>query len=135
MKNLRDTVLEKLKVDDIVFDMFPVDGTLEDAVKFLKEYGFKEIKFEIKKHFLYTSVIKDIDNRKGRYVVVNKDDLEIMFGDTSKKDIDERNPLYSILYSMDEYTSRTLSQSDSTKMKKYTKDEFAKEMERYFANK
>ena len=134
MKTIVD-VLEKLKVDDIVLDEFPVDGTLEDAVKFLKEYGFKEIKFEIKKHFLYTSVIKDIENREGRYVVVNKDDLEIMFGDTSKKDIDERNPLYSILYSMDEYTSRTLSQSDSTKMKKYTKDEFAKEMERYFANK
>ena len=135
MKNLKDIVLEKLKVDDIVFDVFPVDGTLDDAVKFLKEYGFEEIKFDLEKHFYYRDVIKDIENREGRYVVVNKDDLEIMFGDTSDEDIDEKNPLYSILYSMDKYFSMIPFQPGGAEMKKYTKKEFAKKMDRYFANK
>ena len=69
---------------------------------------------------------------------MNREDIEIMFGDTSEDDIDERNPLYTILYSMDEsnkYFSRTPIYTGHTGMKKYTKREFAKEMNRYFANK
>ena len=43
MKNLRDSILEKLKVDDIVFNTFPIDGTINDMIEFLKDAGFKEV--------------------------------------------------------------------------------------------
>ena len=44
MKNLKDTILEKLKVDDIVLNgEFPIDGTLEEIVEFLEDTGFKEV--------------------------------------------------------------------------------------------
>lgn len=42
MKNLKD-ILEKLKVDDITFDEFPINGTADDIVEFLEENGFKKI--------------------------------------------------------------------------------------------
>ena len=45
MKNLKD-VLEKLKVDDIIIDKFPIDGSIEDIIKFLIENGYKEIPYE-----------------------------------------------------------------------------------------
>ena len=48
MMNLKDTVLEKLRVDDIVFDEFPVDGTIDDAVKFLKNMVLKKLNLTLK---------------------------------------------------------------------------------------
>ena len=134
MKTIVD-VLEKLKVDDITFDEFPVDGTLDDAVKFLREYGFEEVEYELEKHFYY---VKDIESRKGRYVVVNREDSEIIFGDTSKEKISPKNPLYSISYNLDEsnkYFSRIPFQPGGAEMKRYTEKEFTKEMKKYFAKK
>ena len=44
MKNLKDTILEKLKVDDITLnEEFPIDGTVEDMIEFLEDAGFKEV--------------------------------------------------------------------------------------------
>ena len=36
LKNLKDVILEKLKVDDIIFGVkFPIDGTFEEMIEFL----------------------------------------------------------------------------------------------------
>ena len=45
MKNLRDIILEKLKVDDIslVKKEFPIDGTINEIIEFLKDAGFKKV--------------------------------------------------------------------------------------------
>ena len=42
MKNLKDTIIEKIKVDDIILNKeeFPIDGTIDDMIEFLKDYGF-----------------------------------------------------------------------------------------------
>ena len=45
MKTIVD-VLEKLKVDDIIFDKFPIDGTLEEMMKFLIDHRYKEIPYK-----------------------------------------------------------------------------------------
>ena len=45
MKNLKDTILEKLKVDDIIPDKekFPIDGKPEEIPRFLKKFNYEEI--------------------------------------------------------------------------------------------
>ena len=44
MRTLKDIILEKLKVDDIIIDKeFPIDGTADDMIKFLEENGFKKV--------------------------------------------------------------------------------------------
>ena len=41
MKNLKDSILEKLKVDDIVLiEEFPIDKDIEVIVDFLRDDGF-----------------------------------------------------------------------------------------------
>lgn len=43
MKNLQE-VYEKLSIDNIILDKkFPIDGTVEDMIKFLEDKGFKEV--------------------------------------------------------------------------------------------
>lgn len=48
MRTLKDTVLEKLKVDDIILaeEKFPIDGPIEEMTKFLIGQGYKEIPYE-----------------------------------------------------------------------------------------
>lgn len=44
MKNLKDAIYEKLKIDDINLNgNFPIDGKLDDMIEFLENAGFKEV--------------------------------------------------------------------------------------------
>lgn len=45
MKNLKDIILEKLKIDDIVLskEEFPANGTINDMIEFLEDAGFKKV--------------------------------------------------------------------------------------------
>ena len=86
MKNLKD-VLEKLKVDDIVIEKFPIDGTLDNMVEFLKERNFKEISNDFN-NYLYNAFE---DAKKKVYLMLDK---EIFFADTSKEKISEYNPIF-----------------------------------------
>lgn len=51
MKTLKDSILEKLSIDDINLNRnnislnrnFPIDGTLQDIVKFLENNGFEKV--------------------------------------------------------------------------------------------
>ena len=42
MKSLTD-VLEKLSIDSIVFNTFPISGSINDMIDFLEGAGFKEV--------------------------------------------------------------------------------------------
>lgn len=136
MKNLKDSILEKLKVDEIIPDTeFPIDGPFDDIVDFLKGYGFKEVEYDFDKHFLYSEIIRDFDKKHKRVFIANREDGEIIFADTSREEISSKNSMYSIVPMIDEYTSRSLRNSDTTFMNRYTKKEFEKEMKKYFASK
>lgn len=56
MKALKDSILEKLKVDDISIEDFPIDGTADDIVEFLEENGFKRI--DGKKFIYWRQIVK-----------------------------------------------------------------------------
>jgi len=88
MKNLKD-VLEKLKVDDITFDVFPIDGKIKDIVKFLEEEGFKEI-------FCKDDVVDEFNKCKCKcfYRTLNI----IRFADTSKEETSAKNPIFYIFF-------------------------------------
>ena len=136
MKNIVD-IYEKLKVDDIVLnnEEFPINGTFDEMIDFLKEYDFKEVKYDFDKHFLYSESIRDFNNKHKRVFIANREEGEIIFADTSREEISAKNLMYSIVPMIDEYTGRCLRNEDTTFSNKYTEKEFAKEMKKYFTNK
>jgi len=100
MKNLKDAILEKLKVDDIVLEeKFPIDGTLDDIADFLRKNGFKEV-HEPTRRKLY-----NYGRGQGKVFLIEKDWNKvchtnrygaIFFADTSEGCIDRGNPLYCV---------------------------------------
>ena len=90
MKNLKDTILEKLRVDDIRFDEFPVDGTIEEITEFLKSHNFIRINKKMK---LWTDVIKVFMNKSGKLFILEdlRNDDEYIF---SLKLINTQNRAY-----------------------------------------
>lgn len=87
MKNLKDSILEKLKVDDIIFNEFPINGALDNIVKFLKEQGFEDISDKLNK-----SIYDIIDDAKKKvYFIIES---QIFFADTSKEKTSARNPIF-----------------------------------------
>ena len=105
MKNLKDILVEKLKVDDITFDKFTRELTAKDMsvrefVKYLKNCGFEEKKYQNNKSVL--DDVKDFNTYKGRYYSYSirswAETPEIVFADTSKDIISKNNPLYYLEY-------------------------------------
>lgn len=97
MKELKDILLEKLSIDDInLNEEFPIDGTLEEIIDFLKSKGFKEIETG-------DNQINEILNKK-RNKCFTLFSGRIWFADTSKGDISKKNPLFYI----DTYNSHLL---------------------------
>ena len=99
MKNLKDTVLEKLKVDDIILgEKFPLDGTLEDMCEFLEEQGFNSLKSPKDRQF---DTIFGVFNSRpaGKYYMLKTKPIPcIMF--MSKKsglNISPTQPLYEVV--------------------------------------
>jgi hypothetical protein len=91
MKNLKD-VLEKLKIDDIIFDVFPIDGTIDDVIKFIERQGFKDINER-------GGIAKRFSSHKNKCFVYIEDARErLWFADTSKEKISKDNPIFLIKY-------------------------------------
>ena len=133
MKNLKD-VLEKLKVDDIVLDtVFPINGTLNDIIEFLKDNGFK-----------YVRCGGGIDEWFNGYKskCFYKTEENLWFGDTSKEKISEDNPIFiyrilqnsfGVFYCDNSGNLYWLSgQKDKIKNSKENKREFLEELNKRF---
>ena len=68
MRTLKDTILEKLKVDDITFDDFPINGTANEIAEFLKSHNF--IRIKNKKIKLWSDVISEFINECGKLFIL-----------------------------------------------------------------
>ena len=90
MKNLKDTILEKLSIDNINLDgEFPIDGTLEDMVEFLERQGFKHIQHVDDVNKLFNSA------KSKSFTVTNINKVYYLwFADTSKEKISKKNPIF-----------------------------------------
>ena len=86
MKNLKEILVEKLRVDDIVLgEKFPIDGKIEDIIKFLKKQGFEDIDD--------SAII--FDSAKSKCYTTYKN-THIWFTDTSKEKNSKKNPIFHI---------------------------------------
>lgn len=91
MKNLKEILLEKLSIDSITPDIeFPIDGTCDKILEFLKEQGFKEVANST------SDSISKILNIKRNKCFINYNNTTIWFTDTSKKEVSEDNPIFLI---------------------------------------
>ena len=90
MKNLKDSILEKLKVDDIIIEKFPTGENLEDIIKFLKKEGFKEYKID------NSNLVDSFNKIKSKiFLLINEQsNSRLWFADTSKEKISEHNPVF-----------------------------------------
>lgn len=95
MKELTKYITEKLDINKVNLDDrdFPIDGTLDDMIEFLKSQGFIEIPDTSIKSKLYS-----VMNKKKGKVFANAKDWFIRFADTSKHYIDKEHPVYAIFY-------------------------------------
>lgn len=89
MKNLVD-VYEKLSIDDINLNgEFPVDGTYEEVFDFLKNHNFIPLQPKC------SSIVKLFNMERNKCIRFEKN-RRILFADTSKEKISERNPVFLI---------------------------------------
>ena len=133
MKNLKDilnnAILEKLKVDDIIIDKFPIDTTLEKIIEFLKEEGFKEVE--------YVGSISTLFNKTKSKCFTCYDGIlkRIYFGDTSKKETCKDNPIFLINYYRGKFEYKVYYKDNSDEIIYIVKDDkkaFLEELNKRF---
>ena len=80
-------VLEKLKVDDISFEKFPIDGTFDEIVKFLEEERFEDVQINNG-----ASIDKEFNSEKSKcFTTLDFSAFKsIWFADTSKGEISKK---------------------------------------------
>jgi len=131
MKNLKDAILEKLKVDDIVLEeKFPIDGTLDDMIKFLEGNGFKYVRCD-------GAIDKWFNKYKSKCFYKNSERL--WFADTSKEKISEDNPIFSYRVQHKSFTVYYCNQGivywlagETIENSKENKEEFLRELNKRF---
>ena len=94
MKNLVDTILEKLSIDSITFEKFPIDRDIAYIIWFLKHNGFIEIPYE--NGDIWGSVHRKFDRNKGKKVFEYWPQVKVLRFANMKKDISEKNPIFVI---------------------------------------
>jgi len=133
MKQLID-ILEKLDLDKVslIDDEFPIDGSLEDIIKFLIEHNFKEIK-ELPDLFKYTNYVAQFNEYKNKCFGVIPDKLSrcdiIFIANTSRKKISKSNSLYMIKDEQTRARYRKIWADDNNRYAFLNENEFKKEIE------
>ena len=124
MKNLKDSILEKLRIDDINLNKeFPIDGTLKDIVEFLEEEGFQQVE--------YGYVKTAFNGAKAKCFMI--DATTIRFADTSKREVSKDNPVFYIdLGNKKEYSVFYCSGGLITDIVEDDKKEFLQELNKRF---
>ena len=128
MKNLKDAILEKLKVEDIILtEEFPIDKTIEDMAEFLKNTGFKEVTVSGDISIVFSSA-------KSRCFIFMPTDKAIWFADTSKEKISKDNPIFYIglNHRPFEYSVYSISRATVEYVVHNDKKEFLKELNKHF---
>ncbi len=87
MKTIDNYILERLNPRHLgPTDKFPIDGTLDEVVEFLKRHGFEQVELES------YGIVKQFNERHIRGFIISS--TNIWFADTSKGIISEDNPVF-----------------------------------------
>lgn len=109
MDTLTNYIVERIRIDNIKHPVFPVDGTIEDIIQFLKDNGFEDLKN------IPTPITGSFNRLKIRGFHVAEFDfyLRIFFADTSKNQILRDNPVF--IYDTNEKDTNHRFQTMDTK--------------------
>ncbi len=142
MKNLidilefvsKDTILEKLSIDDIVVaNKFPIYGSIQEIEDFLKRNGFQENDYdpEIPK---WKTRIDAFNKANGLSYIKGKAIKWIRFADTSKKKIGDAdsNPTYTIFFISDTISYYLEGKDPKQVYKPISAEEFLKAINKRF---
>jgi hypothetical protein len=107
---------------------FPIDGTLEERIKFLENKGFTDIG---KPSLSPGARVERFNFFKGR-VFEYKEDI-LRFADTSRNTISKNNPIYVIANSIFSFNKKYYKEYETVDGdKELTKEEFLKEINKRF---
>lgn len=128
MKNLKDILVEKLKVDDIVLNgKFPIDGTLDDIAKFLEDAGF----VPAEENHNYKGSVDDIFDYNNTKCFL-KESKRLWFADTSKEKISKSNPIFFIVMPEKIFKVYYCNNYDTIDIVENDKEKFLKELNKCF---
>ena len=133
MKTLKDSILEKLDINKVTITQeFPVNGTWEEMVSFLKSKKFIEFKDD---NDFINDTVEFINSNPGKYYAIwygtNKVDIE--FGDTSKDIISEDNPFFYLeVYKSGKNYYKEATSEYAIDVMMIDQKKFEKEIKRYF---
>lgn len=91
MEPLNNYIIERIRIDNIKSAKFPIDGTIDEIIKFLEGHGFKEID-DVKGRSA-----TEFFNSKHDKCYWLRDKQWIYFGDTSESNISPTNELFMIM--------------------------------------
>lgn len=140
MKPINNYINERLNPRQLgPSKMFPVSGTCDEMIDFLKSLGFEQI-------YSLGSVLSDYPKKfnevKRRAFFVNRSMGFIVFANTSRQNISENNPVYNINFDL--YSSpplsrpnryRKVSEEDQRSIPLMSVKEFKSDMIKYFSGK
>ena len=136
MKNLKDTILEKLKIDDIVPDKekFNISRDFQKNINFLKDNSFKKIK----NNFVdWKSVFDKMNEESAKVYAFSPSDTTdtfdiLKFAYTSEMNISNNNPLFHILYNTESKRFEYQICYNSKEYDKVSKKVFLEKINKYF---
>lgn len=144
MKTLKDSILEKLNIDNVKIDIdFPEDLTLDIFINYLKERGFKEKPFEFRVD-IYNDA-KAFNKYRNKCYELNHhvekeegiDYMECIFADTSKSQVRKDNPIFYFKYNVNSNTFYRIEIGFGSKDDYHIdieQDEFIEKVKKYFRN-
>ena len=95
MNSLSDYIVERIRIDNIKLEEFPVDGTYDEVVDFLERCGFNKIKDD--SHYMFNNAKKFNQEHKLCFSCETSDSYSyVIFADTTKSNISDKNRLYCI---------------------------------------
>jgi hypothetical protein len=135
MKTIDNYINERLNPRHLGTEKFPIDGTLDDMIKFLENNGFEELEDSYAE---YSNSCVLLNDMKGKYFsrqIFRGEIVGLEFADTSEEEISINNPLYYIdrptnphKHSFNKFTGGNSIDS----LTYLTSSEFEKEMKEYF---
>lgn len=94
MKELSRYIIEKLDINDIRLNEFPLELTVESLIRYLKDCGYTEVPYISVPNGNIFSYIPYFNEKHGKQFIYTKKWGEIYIADTSKSEISDKNPMF-----------------------------------------
>lgn len=103
MRSIKDILIEKLDINKVSLDKFPIDGNPVDIAKFLEKYNFEEVLDSYDYESVNDTLIALSKCRNKCYMLDIDTDRWIRICDTTKEKISKNNPCVFISYETKNY--------------------------------